>query len=227
MPWYGLREGPRAGTTGTPLGIKTGRMHDLPTKAHRTYFFLREREPGVVDIRERFPILSIRETLELCAEMGVRHPRSNVRGTPEPFVIDFLVTKASGGKALFEARDLLRADDRTLRVKQAWCARHGVPWMAVNAERLTDDLLDSLVFCRGWFRHLYEPNDSDINRFVNKFRRTHKRTLTLGQILHRLAMEPLKSAALINNEFRYAVWSGALKVDLTIPLGLQRPVMLT
>jgi hypothetical protein len=223
-PWKGLREGPRAGTAGQPVGIKTGRRHDLITAAHRAYFFLRERLSDVTDIRERFPILSIAQTQELCAAANVAHPASGL--TPEPLVIDFLFTRVVDGRQIYEARDLLTSDQEILRVKQAWCERRGVPWSAVDTSGLTTEVLDSLIFVRGWFRHRHQPDAKAVSRLVAAFERIHDRHLTLQEILEALSAKTKQKQEIVHNQFLYAAWADLIPVDLQHRVKLDAPVVL-
>jgi hypothetical protein len=154
-----------------PLGIKTGRRHDLRSTVQRTYFFLQERRHSVEDVRERFPILNIEEALGLCAAHGVEHPY--VGNTPEPILFDFVVTRRVDGKETFEARDLLHGDreQALLPVKQAWCDRRNMNWSAVDTAGLTQTVLDSLIFIRGWYRHRYVADPATVDAFVKAFAR--------------------------------------------------------
>lgn len=230
-PWHGLREGKRKGTTGLPFGIKTGRMHDLQSHVHRAYFFLLERQADVLDIRERFPILHIPETLELCAKHGVDHPYSG--DAPEPLLLDFLVTREIDGQPVVQARCLVagrgkraEVERSQLVVKHAWCAARGIDWKRVETDGLTTTFLDSLIFVRGWFRHRYKPDEASVSAFVRAFKRLHRRELSLAEILELCAAKIGQDYERCANHFRYAAWTKQIPIDLRFPLIMNEPVVL-
>jgi hypothetical protein len=82
-PWLRIRDVPSQGTSASPTGIRITREFQLLSSLEETYYFLLERDPHVVDIREQFPILDLSATMRLCAQHGVEHTFR--KGHPDPF----------------------------------------------------------------------------------------------------------------------------------------------
>ena len=68
-PWLKVRDVPSRGTSSILHGIKIRRSFHLLSKLETTYFYIVERNPTVIDVREQFPILDIGETRAM-AEFG-------------------------------------------------------------------------------------------------------------------------------------------------------------
>lgn len=230
--WGTLRSSSRKGTTGLRVGILTGRIHELPSEAHRAYFLLRERVLGMRDIREHFPVLNISDTLKICADFGIEHVYSG--HFPEPFCIDFLFTREVDGRVTYEARDLLpRGQSKTasrkrdeLRVKHAWCKSKGIDWKGVDTSGLTRTVLDSLMFLRGWYRHRFEPDNSSIDAFVRVFLRLYRKHLTLAELLDATSVKLGQRIEQVQNQFRYAGWTNRIPVDVKHVIRLDAPVVM-
>ncbi len=223
-PWYTIREGPMAGTLGMPQGIRTGRRHDLRTQHQRAYFFNQERRREFSDFLELFPILTIAETLELCGSAGIEHPYKGP--TPEPFVIDCVIAQIVDGVERYEARDFLTADPAHLQVKQAWCQRRGIPWCAIDPAPLTREVLNSLIYVRGWFRHKFNPANSDAEMVAAVFHSVYKPHLTLKEIEEIVASRTRQDGQLVHNKLLYAMWANLIPIDIRHPITLNMPVVL-
>lgn len=107
--WLSIRDVPSMGTSSSIAGLKVRRPIHTLSELETTYFYLTERAPNVVDIREQWPILDIDGTLRLCSDLGIRHA---FRGAyPEPFTIDFLITEENQGALSFRAASIKTMKD--------------------------------------------------------------------------------------------------------------------
>jgi hypothetical protein len=112
-PWLRVRDVPSIGTAGNPKGITIPRVYHLLSVPERIFFHLLDRQLDVVDIREQFPILHLQETLAICSELGVKHMR---RGSyPEPFTLDFVVTRQTPSGLVYQARSIKTPEDTDVR----------------------------------------------------------------------------------------------------------------
>lgn len=230
-PWISTRF-PSQGTAGAVKGIKTDRRHHYLSDLETTYFFLLERQPQVVDIREQFPILDLDGTLQLCADLGVRH---GYRGRfPEPFTLDFLITEKVSDRQVYRAASVKTEDDAKdpeiqlrLAVELRWCELHGIPWTLVNTDRFTKGLLSTLRQLRGWYRHrLIPPEDAEAERAAQEFLALYQRQELLSSSTKRLARRLRVTEDRAGDLIRYCGWNDLIPVDVTREFARNAPVVL-
>ena len=112
------------------------------------------------------------------------------------------------------------------RVQYEWCNQVGIHWAPVDSSRLTQELLDSIIFVRQWTKGGYEPDLEAAERFADLFRRQHMPHLTLSEAIEKCSSKNAESFDRCLDHFRYAAWSKVLKVDLTKAVILNQPVVL-
>lgn len=231
LPWKTVRGTPSLGTSGNPDGIITGRPHELMSTRELVYFYLLERLPGVIDIRERWPILHLRETMEICAKLGVKHPQKG--RFPEPPMVGFMVTRSVEDKIIHEARslepfgDAYREEASGLLVAQhRWCSKFKIDWKKVDASGLTADLGRVLRFMRHWHQQGHKPNLEAAHAFADVFGNVYKKNVPLSELVEKCSVKLRGSYDSAESEFRYCAWVDLIKVDLGSRLAPNLPVML-
>src|SRR3954466_14591115 len=73
-PWFTVQDVASTGYVSRVRGWKTRRQHHLLSNIETGYFYTLEWAPGVIDIREQFP-LRLDTTQRIAAERGIIHPR--------------------------------------------------------------------------------------------------------------------------------------------------------
>lgn len=96
LPWLEVRDVPSLGRSSRPFGTKTGRRHVLLSRLELYYFYILEWSPVISDIREQYPLLPLRKTLEISDMAGIRHPHHSRSGRDVVMTTDFLLTKSDG-----------------------------------------------------------------------------------------------------------------------------------
>jgi hypothetical protein len=229
--WLNIRDVPSQGTSSSVEGILIPRPYHMLSELETIYFYLTERKPSVVDIREQWPVLDIDRTLELCAQQGIRH---KFDGTyPEPFTIDFVITEKLDGKLYHRAASIKTVKDaadlgvrRRLYVEHTWCEEQGLPWKLVDTSGFDKKLLSVLNFMRGWFQNRFEPDASTVARFGDTFLDLYSTSLSLKTLISLSAKRLCISEELAENLFRYCAWSNQIPVSLRHQLMMNRPVAL-
>jgi hypothetical protein len=230
-PWIRVRDIPSSGSSGNPTGIRVARIYHLLSELERIYFFLLERQPDVVDIREQFPILHLHGTLELCAQLDVMHARKG--RYPEPFTLDFMVTRQTSSGLCQQARSIKTPKDakdpnvrRRLNIEYQWCRQNDIDWSLVDTSSFTKDLLSTLVFMRGWSRHGYKPDEEGIKAFTAGFHLIYRRNVPLRELLQECASHLRIGFDQCQNAFRYGAWADWIQLDLSHCLAMNLPVVL-
>ncbi len=231
--WLGKREKPGKGTFGSPLGLITNRQHQMRSLAAENYLFMVERLPGVDDIRELLPILDMDETLRLCGRLGIEHEYGDSGADPEPFLIDFVITRRVGDELTHFARSLCstsgetgRRETEQHRLLHAWCKQQEVDWRPVDTSGLSESVNRALSTLRAWHRHRYVPEREIVEAFVNLFRPMYKRGATLGELIADISAKSGESVDRCFNHFYYSCWARYIDIDLREPLVNNRPVIL-
>lgn len=230
-PWLRVRDVPSIGTSGNPKGITIPRVYHLLSMPERVYFHLLDRQLDVVDIREQFPILHLQETLAICSELGVKHTH---RGSyPEPFTLDFVITRQTHSGLVYEARSIKTPEDAVapkvrlrLKVEHRWCQQNGIDWKLVDTTEFTQNLLSTLTFMRGWTLQRYVPNADHADEFARAFTDCYGANLPLKEMVKTCADHLKRGYDHCLNEFRFCAWSDRIAVDLTSKLTLHLPVVL-
>lgn len=229
--WLSIRDVPSMGTSSSVPGLKVKRPIHTLSELETTYFYLTERAPNVVDIREQWPILDLDRTLRLCSDLGVRH---GYRGSyPEPFTIDFLITEENGGIVSYRAASIKTAKDaldpkvrQRLAVEYAWCSERGIPWKLVDTSVFDKTLLNTLRYIRRWFQNHYSPDAEQADFFAQLFLSHYRPNVTLQSLLSTMA----KRFGILGSElidiFCYCAWSSRLPISLQHPLLMNKPLVL-
>ena len=185
---------PSYGTMVQVKGLLIPRVYILfSTEYEQTCFYLWERKPTTIDIRENFPIFDIDFTLELCARSGIQHTYRD--GFPSPFTIDLVVTEFVDGIPQDRALEVKTPEDakdeetrQRLRVGRVWCRdRAEIPWLLVDTSGFTKELLSTLLFMRAWRLHGYKPNSDREALFLDYFLSRYTRNTPLRELILRSA----------------------------------------
>jgi hypothetical protein len=213
------------------MGILVPRRHHLLSIQERIYFFLLEQEPDVIDIREQFPILQLNATLQLCGELEIRHTRKG--RYPEPFTLDFLVTRRTPSGVVFEGRSVKTPSDaedpdirRRLKVEHRWCDQHSIDWKLISSPSFNAELLSRLTFIRSWSRHGLIPDRFRADTFSETFLNGYQANATLQSQIATCAKKLGLGYHPSIDEFRYCAWTRRIPVDLQSRLALNIPVTL-
>ena len=142
-PWLTVADVPSLGRVHRVYCPKIGREHHLLSDNEYYAFLLQWWDDKVVDIREQFPLIDRRETLEIAALCGVRHPVDPVSSALWVITTDLLLTvRAAHGVetvayAVKEATAL--ADERTLEkleIERRYWERRDVPWSVLTNQQV-------------------------------------------------------------------------------------------
>lgn len=134
-PWLTVADVPSLGRVHRVYCPKIGREHHLLSDNEYYAFLLQWWDDAIVDIREQFPLIDRKETLEIAALCRVRHPVDPVSGALWLMTTDLLLTQRAphGTEAVAYAVKQAEAlaDERTLEkleIERRYWERRGVRW---------------------------------------------------------------------------------------------------
>jgi hypothetical protein len=164
-PWLTVQDVPSQGLATRIRGYKTKRVHHLLSKLETDFFCLLEFSPGVIDIREQFPLLPLEETLAIAEACDVRHPTDPKSQEAVVMTTDFVITGLRQRKQEEVARTIKYSQDleakRTLEkleIERRYWQSHQVDWGIVTEREIPPVLVQN---CR-LLRDYLEPSEKDL-----------------------------------------------------------------
>ena len=173
QPWLTVRDVPSRGLSTRRKGWKTGRVHHFLSKLEKKYFYTLEWSKIVTDIREQYPLLQLKETLDIAKQCGFDHPSIQNKHDPKmrvPIVMttDFLITLTIDGKRVERARTVKYADDlqsprilQKLEIERRYWEARGISWGIVTEHEIPFVLADNVELL---YPNRYLDRDSRYSR---------------------------------------------------------------
>lgn len=231
-PWAKVRDVPSLGRSTRIVALRHKRIHHLYSDVETGHFLQADFAPGVTEIREQFALMPREETVEIAAELGLRHP--TYRGTQVPIVMtsDLCVlreTQVGGSFVLCVKRDealqpdakgLKRTLEKLLIEKYYW-DRRGVPWRLVSQRHFDATQVRNLALLRPsgklWRS---EEGGKRAAEFAERVMASGWRDLPMRRLLEATGWGEQQAFETLG----HAIWRRLLPVDLTHPLNLERPL---
>jgi len=95
-PWIMVQDFASKGMVSRAYGEKTGRVHHLLSNHETHFFYLLDWSDSVIDIREQYPLLDLREAVEIAERSGIRYPYDSASGFPYVLTSDFFIETTNG-----------------------------------------------------------------------------------------------------------------------------------
>lgn len=177
-----------------------------------------------VDVREQFIHDPIEETLTICLDLGINHPRQ--RGKLFPVSTDFVATRHDDSLIALEVKpkpieQLSKREQEINQVREIWWRAHSVPYHVVNARQLNRTVSGNLsrILQNSW--RYDERVGINPKAFTERFLRYHDSHAPLHETLSVLASKAypgLTNADLLLGLFM-AIYRHVLFVDLRHLIG--------
>jgi hypothetical protein len=230
-PWLQIQDVPSLGRSHRPFGIKSRRVHHLLSDGEWKCFLRLEGDPFIDEIQEQKPMDRI-ETFRIAQRMGIAHPRT-LDGTPYVLTLDFYVRENRDG--VIRWRPLtFKYDPETLSPRQRELMAIAREHCRLRGEEL--ELID-----QGFFSQSFTQNYDSVRTYhdISDFTFFHE-TNVLGvatelmrEAEHRSEDTLMRACRFLAGEFEtsptvvfqiamHLVARGNLRVDLTVPMGLER-----
>jgi len=95
-PWLTVRDFPSLGVVSRVKGQTTGRVYHLMSTLETKLFYLLDWSDDVLDIREQYPLLKIKEAIEIAEKAQIHYPYDLRSGFPYVMTSDFYVETTNG-----------------------------------------------------------------------------------------------------------------------------------
>lgn len=99
-----MRDVPSRGLSSRVKGWKTGRVHHFLSQLELSYFYTLEWSVSVIDIREQYPLIPPKSTLDIADRLNIKPPTDPKTKLPIVMTTDFLVDVLIDGKIQQHAR---------------------------------------------------------------------------------------------------------------------------
>lgn len=151
QPWIKVRDISSKGWSTKAPGWKTGRIHHFISDNELRYFYLLEWSDIVIDIREQFPLLELKETIKIADEAGIRYPVDQESGFPYVLTTDFLITVLCEGEKIRIARTVKPSDEldkkrviEKFEIERRYWENRGVDWGIVTQREIPEVMADNI-----------------------------------------------------------------------------------
>lgn len=243
LPWHMVSRGD-PGSQGRSHLINsalTGRMQHLLSDHERLVYSFALMLPGLIDVREQFP-LSYEEhqteisawqasalaqvrpgTCQLARQLNIKHPTLSQHGETESWVptTDLLLTlRTSDGGIELLAISIKDGDEiqkkRTselLKLEQQYWLSQGVTWLLVTKALYLQEVANSIRTSYPWglTMDLADPLHLDLVASLVPYLDDQSLTKALGIIQERLGVEQQAAQRI----FWQGVWQGRIPIDLS------------
>lgn len=235
--WHRIRRSDPSRFGRSNLMVHGERQLDLLTNLQLIGYYFATQLPGLLDVREQFPLSLCAAPHELCAydvrmpgstlcpgtldlasELRLRHPQAKdgIEEEPKPLVANLLLTlgSAQGEKRLMAVSLQTRCSGRpspTLRLQAQYWQRRDVPWLLITPAQFCSEVGATLQRIASWALGPPVPREAlDAALSAVLHNPQHSMTRVLQSLQHAIRSD----VATAQRALWQAVWQGRPTVDL-------------
>jgi hypothetical protein len=235
-PWLEVQDFPSQGVSHRLLGFKTGREHHLFSDLELIVFLIYDVMFTIIDIREQFPLLPLKDTLEIAEELGIEHPTDPATGYPTVMTTDFLLKIQTRYGIAFDARTCKYKKDlddprvwEKFRIERIYWRRREIDWGYVHDKLVPPILAENAALIHPFHRlcDLHPLTQKEVRRIAFYLAGRLRREETLLSDFvedsdQKFGLPPGKSFSVICHLIARGVW----RVDLDKPISLKERLIL-
>ncbi|MDR1672739.1 MAG: TnsA endonuclease N-terminal domain-containing protein [Bacteroidales bacterium] len=140
IPWLFVQDFPSKGMVSRVRGAKTGRIHHLMSDLETSFFFILDWSEAVLDIREQYPLLDLRQIIEIAETAQIRYPYDRQSGFPYVMTSDFYIETVNGPAviAIKPSSDLENPRIREkLEIERRYWHKQNIRWRVVTENEIS------------------------------------------------------------------------------------------
>lgn len=145
-PWFEAHHVSSRGKTTRLMSYLLSRQVLAESLLEESTFRSLQRLPGVVDIREQYP-LHPAATIEIASRLGLQHPA--YKGELKVMTTDFLVTFGTGQQTAVNVKPSTNLDRRTIEkmdIERTYWTERGVNWTLFTDQSMTTGYRQNLAW---------------------------------------------------------------------------------
>lgn len=236
-PWLLIQDVPSKGRSSRIKGIKTKRQHEFLSDMERNYFYILEYSNPVVDIREKYPLLPLEETLLIAQELGIKHPVDPKTNEYIVMTTDFLVTMKKNNKNIDVARTIKSFDDlmnfRTIEKyaieKQYWKKRE-IEWGLITENEIDNTVAKNISYIHSYYDlkeldSLVELNADEIEDLILEYiRRIISGEKSIRNISSKFDNDMFLEKGTGISLFKHLLINKRINIDIFAPININKVI---
>jgi hypothetical protein len=120
-------------------GTTTGRIHRLMSNLELSLFYLLDWSDDITDIREQYPLIDLKQTIEIAEKANIRHPYDPQSGFPYVLTSDFYLETKQGAMVMSVKPSSELGKPRVrekLEIERRYWTMHGVEWSIMTENEI-------------------------------------------------------------------------------------------
>ena len=138
-PWIRVQDFPSLGMVSRVLGTTTGRVHHLMSNHELSLFYLLDWSDDVLDIREQYPLVDLRKTIDIAEKANIKYPYDPKSGFPYVLTSDFYLETRQGAMIVSVKSSSELGKPRVqekLEIERRYWNTHGIQWSIVTENEI-------------------------------------------------------------------------------------------
>lgn len=234
IPFIQIHDIPSTGICSRVKSATVGRVHHLLSRNELAFFYLKDFDDEVTDIREQYPLLDpsnlhdLTGIVKMADAMGIKYPRDPKNHYPYVMTTDFLITQKDGLHA-YSIKESKAYSIPRIKELQEFERRYwewlGIPWKIVTEQEINYNQVQNIQW-------IYNAWDID-NLFPDEKLRSEVMRYEIflyentGYSILKIAKEAEKYFNLKGGAgltvFQRLLWEKRLVISIDKPLALMTP----
>ncbi len=231
-PWLTIQDFPSLGRASRIKSMTTGRIHHLFSRTQRDFFMELDWEESVIDIREHFPLLDYKETIENLNDIN----QSKFCNGETDYVITttFLITKRiDRDNVEYYARSVKYASElekkitlEKLEIERRYWSNKSINWGLVTNNEINTALVKNIEFINPVVSSKLKIDNKKaiISNLISEYTRSSDKVLygIFKSIDRGLNLNPGESIAV----FKYLLSNRFIEADMNTMIDIRKPIEL-
>lgn len=232
-PWLTVQDIPSRGRATRVYGWKTKRIHHFFSDIQTRFFYLLEWEDNVVDIKEHYPLLGLKDLID-CEDLNIDKYQAN-DGTDYVFTTTFLISIVKNERKYLRAISVKASHEleskgtiERFEIERRYWEKKGIDWGVVTNKEIPIVKAKNIEWLHSALElDMNEVISEDYKKFLCKDFIKRLRQDTDKRIRYVLEEFDLKNSLEIGTGllmFRYLIMKKVLEVDICKKIDIELPI---